>query len=125
MISMSSEDFERRFQHHIEFMLKQQARFDERQAKFDKELAELKETQAVQAQNINRLYESVSAHQKTTSEAIDALITEMREGFNNLIVANEATRGLAENVARLALQTSQRVTELDRRVTNLEENPPG
>jgi uncharacterized coiled-coil protein SlyX len=130
MRHMSSDEFERRFRHHVEYMIEQQARFDERQskfdermAKFDEELAELKETQAVQAENINRLYETVAAHQETTGEAIDALINEMREGFNNLIVANEVTRELAENVARLAVQTTKSVTELERRVTGLEEKP--
>ena|ERR1044072_4352530 len=38
---------------------------------------------------------------------------EMREGFNNLIIANEVTRKLAEDVARLAITTSQRVTNLE------------
>lgn len=32
---------------------------------------------------------------------------ETREGFNNLIIANEVTRKLAEDVARLAISTSQ------------------
>ena len=46
---------------------------------------------------------------------------EMREAINNLIVANEVTRKLAEDVARLNVQTSRRVTGLDQRVTDLEQ----
>jgi ABC-type transporter Mla subunit MlaD len=58
---------------------------------------------------IGQLTETVAA----TQSQIDSLVVEMREGFNNLIVANEVTRKLAEDVARLAIQTSQRVTNLE------------
>jgi hypothetical protein len=44
---------------------------------------------------------------------VEAMREEMREGFNKLIVANEVTRKFAEDVARLAVQTSQRVTNLE------------
>ena|ERR1051325_10805303 len=83
-IHMSSEEIERR----IEFIIEQQA-------KFSADIEQLKEIQAQQAQNIN------------------SLITEMREGFNNLIVANEVTRNLAEEATKLAIQTSQRVTRIE------------
>ena len=39
--------------------------------------------------------------------------TEMREAFNDLIVANEVTRELTQTVARLAIATSRRVTDLE------------
>ncbi len=38
---------------------------------------------------------------------------EVREAIQNLIVANEITRDLAENVARLTVQTSQRATDIE------------
>jgi hypothetical protein len=38
---------------------------------------------------------------------------ETREAINNLIVANEVTRDLAEKVARLAISTSQKVSALE------------
>lgn len=38
---------------------------------------------------------------------------EIREAINNLIVANEVTRSLGEDVARLAINTKQRVTDLE------------
>ena len=38
---------------------------------------------------------------------------EIREAINNLIVANEVTRSLAEDVARIAINTKQRVTDLE------------
>lgn len=46
------------------------------------------------------------------TENVEAMRVEMRDAINNLIVANEVTRDLAEQTARLAIQTSQRVTDL-------------
>ncbi|MFL6212949.1 MAG: hypothetical protein ACJ74J_03545 [Blastocatellia bacterium] len=45
---------------------------------------------------------------------------EIREAINNLIIANEVTRKLAEDVGRLVVQTNRRVTDLDQRVVDLE-----
>ena len=63
----------------------------EQQAKFSVDIELLKEAQ------------------KSLTEAVNILQSEMREGFNNLIAANEVTRKLSEDVARLAIQTSRRV----------------
>lgn len=53
-------------------------------------------------------------------ERLDLVITEMhqgfgemRHGFDNVIIANEVTRKLAEDVGRLAVATSRRVTALE------------
>jgi hypothetical protein len=45
---------------------------------------------------------------------------EMREAINNLIIANEVTRDLAEQAARLAIAVSQRITGIDERIVDLE-----
>ncbi|HKP84529.1 MAG TPA: hypothetical protein VJZ26_00450 [Blastocatellia bacterium] len=121
---MSRDDFEQRFQHHVEFMLEQQARSDER-------LTKLEETQLQQTENINLLVGAVNATQSqvdsiskqvdSLAQQVDSIINEMRDGFNNLIVANEVSRHLAEEATRLTIQTSQRVTGLERRVTDLEQ----
>jgi methyl-accepting chemotaxis protein len=80
------------------------------------DIAELKEVQKQQAANL----ESQSANIDRLTADIDglrdsvaAMRDEMREGFNNLIIANEVTRDLAERVGKLALATSQRVTNLE------------
>ena len=106
---MSSENIERQ----IEFIL-------EHQAKFSEDLDRLKEVQSQQAENISRLTEAVAgmqvqmeADRQETRDTISSMITEMRDGFNNLIIANEVTRKLSEDVARLAVQTAQRVTNLE------------
>ena len=49
---------------------------------------------------------------------------EMRETINNMILANEVTRDLAQKVASLEVQTSQRVTGLEGRVTDIESKLP-
>ena len=107
---MSSDEFEKRFQHHVEFMLEQQARFDER-------LSRLEETQVRQTENINRLVDVVSRMQ----EEMDANRIEIRGAIDQLILGNEVTRDLANKVAALEVQTSQRVTSLERRVNDLEQ----
>lgn len=71
--------------------------FDRMQAQADADRVEMRESfSKVQAQ-------------------ADADRAEMRESINNLIIANEATRKLSEEVAHLASKTSQRVTSLEER----------
>ena len=80
---------------------------------------------------VNRLAETVErdrvenralmeAHRQETREQIQAIREqveayrqETREHINNLIIANEVTRDLADKVASVAVTTSQRVTALE------------
>lgn len=57
--------------------------------------------------------EQLEAYRQETSEQLEAYRQETREHINNLIIANEVTRDLAEKVAKLAITTSQRVTALE------------
>jgi uncharacterized protein YoxC len=50
---------------------------------------------------------------QTLGKIIQDGFNETRESVNNLIIANEVTRELAGEVARLAVKTSQRVTLLE------------
>jgi hypothetical protein len=68
-------------------------------------------------EEMERAIEFLLDHQAKVSADIEQLTAEMREGFNNLIVANEVTRRLAEDVARLAVQNSQRITKLEERTS--------
>ena len=79
------------------------------QARFQTDLELLKESVGGLTERVGELTES----QKRTDSQINALVEEMREGFNNLIVANEVTRDLAAKVGELAMQTSKRVTSLE------------
>jgi hypothetical protein len=60
-----------------------------------------------------RLEAQAEADRRGMRESINGLREEMRDGFNKLILANEVTRDLAQNVARLAIATSQRVTTIE------------
>jgi|SRR5438132_1168200 len=66
--------------------------------------------------NVSKTVNTLSETVNTLSEKTDNIITEMREGFDKLILANEVTRDLAEKVAQLAINTSQRVTTLEGKV---------
>ena len=85
------------------------AELTEGMAELTEGMAELTEVQKQQGENINRLVETVTVIQVEA----EANRVEMREAINNLIIANEGTRKLAEEVARLAIQTKHRVDILE------------
>ena len=109
---MSSENIQRQ----IEFIL-------EHQAKFSEDLELLKEVQSQQAESISELSKvtaSLSETVASTQEHLDSVISEMRDGFNKLILSNEVTRDFANKIASLEVQTSQRMTGLELRVSDIE-----
>lgn len=86
-------------QHQMEFILAQQAAFSS-------DMIELKDRLNKQSDNIDKLAaivlqlaETVETHRGETQEAIDGLI-----------LANEATRDLANKTASLAINVSHRLT---------------
>ena len=109
---MSSENIQRQ----IEFIL-------EHQAKFSEDLEQLKEVQAHQAKNIDKLSKVTTSLSETvaaTQAQLDSVISEMRDGFDKLILSNEITRDFAQKIASLEVQTSQRMTKLEQRVSDIE-----
>jgi uncharacterized phage infection (PIP) family protein YhgE len=116
---MTNEQMERA----IEFLL-------DHHAKFGADIDELRDAQRQQTENIDRLTVDMQTLREVQTEqtrninrltgAVESIITEMRDAINGLIVGNQVTRQLAEDVARLEVQTSQRVTGLERRVSDLE-----
>ncbi|MFL6274262.1 MAG: hypothetical protein ACJ74G_03555 [Blastocatellia bacterium] len=110
---MTNEQMERA----IEFLL-------DHHAKFSADMDELKNVQRQQTENLNRLTTDVQALTENTSvmqSQIDSIITEMRESFDKLILANEVSRHLAEQAIKLSVSVSQRTTGLDQRVTEIEQ----
>src|SRR5687767_14812521 len=79
------------------------------QAKFHSDLELMKEAQQRTGEQIQALTERVD----DIVGAVDVMRLELRESFDNLIVANEVTRNLAEQIGKLAVNTSQRVTKLE------------
>lgn len=112
---MTGEEMERA----IEFLLNHHA-------KVSADIEGLKETQKKTSEDIQALAKNVSRQEAQIGELRESLvemrvtvggvIQEMREGFNNLIIANEVTRNLTEQVAKLAISTSQRVTKLEEKL---------
>ena len=100
------------------------------QARFFSDLEGMREEQQLLGKSQHRLVESqqkaIESQQKTNEqlqtliENVEAMRLEMREAIENLIVANEVTRDLAQQVGHLAINTSQRVSNLKTRVERLE-----
>lgn len=95
------------------------------QAKFHSDLELMKETQQETTAQIKALAENTDAQILALTErvddvvgAVDVMRLELREAFDNLIIANEVTRKLTEDVAKIAIGTSQRVTKLEEQNTN-------
>jgi chromosome segregation ATPase len=116
---MSSDNIQRQ----IEFILEHQAKFSEDIGELRAAIGELKDVQKRQGETVDQIISEMESDRRETRDVLHSVLSEMREGFNNLIVANEATRDLANKVASLEVQTSQRATALEQRVTDLESNP--
>lgn len=114
----------------IEFLLSQNARFNEALDRVREVVERLTEVHVKAADEIQELRatqgKGANDFQLLTGKVLDltdnvsrleaqgeAERQEMRDAINNLIIANEVTRKLSEDVARLTLQTSQRVTALE------------
>lgn len=82
------------------------------QAKFFADIEGLKESQLRLTESQKKTDEQL----QTLTKNVEAMRLEMREAIENLIVANEVTRDLAQQIGQLAINTSQRVTNLEGRV---------
>lgn len=112
---MTNEEVERA----IEFLIHHHAKVSADIGELREAIGELKEVQKQQGENLDRL----TADTQSLTANVEAMRQEMRDSFDKLILANEVTRKLAEDVARLTVQTSQRVTILEHRVDDLEQKP--
>jgi hypothetical protein len=65
------------------------------------------------ATTVDQLSDTIADGFIRTETQIEAGWRETREAIDNLIIANESTRELAQKVATLSLKTSQRVTKLE------------
>ncbi|MFP5264513.1 MAG: hypothetical protein ACLGJB_21715 [Blastocatellia bacterium] len=107
-------------QRQIEFLLEHQAKISADIEQHSEQIRLLTNDVQSLASTIDRIQEQMETDRVDTREVLNSVIAEMREGFNKLILSNEVTRDLASKVASLEVQTSQRVTGLERRVTDLE-----
>ena len=94
--------------------------FIEHHARMSSDIEALKETQERTAVNLESLAESVTrlesqaeVDRREMRERFELMSEEMRDGFNKFVLGNEGTRDLTNQVARLAIPISQRVTVLE------------
>jgi enolase len=112
-MTMTGEEMERA----IEFLLMNQAKnssdiaiLNEAVDKLVKDAAEdRRESRAFRRE----IRQQVEAYRREISQQVEGYRQETQEAINNLMIANEVTRDLAEQAGRLAIATSQRVTALE------------
>lgn len=70
--------------------------------------------------------QGIAENQKETNTQIQALTAnveamrlETREAFDNLIIANESTREFAHEIAKLVVNVSQRLTNVEQKTKDL------
>lgn len=91
----------------------------EHHARISTDIEGLKETQERTAANIESLTRTVVGIAESVSRLeaqAESDRQEMREAIDQLILSNEVTRDLANQIGRLAVATSQRVTALEGRL---------
>lgn len=110
-------------QRQMDFIVRQQAKFSvdiEEMKEFEKRLAATVERMAKEAEIDRRKTNEAITHLNNVvndlSNTVNSIAIEMREGFNNLIIANESTRELASQAAKLAIQTGERMNRLEDRL---------
>ena len=98
---MTGEEMERA----IQFLIEHHARVSTAQDRNTANIAALTRTVVELADSVSRLEVQAESDRNETRNAID-----------RLILSNEATRDLANQIGRLAVATSQRVTALEERL---------
>ena len=86
----------------------------EQQARFSAQLSAQQERFDAQQERLSDQQGRTSADLGALTQLVSGVVEEMREGFNNLILANEVTRELAQQTALLATQNSRRITDLEK-----------
>ena len=93
----------------MDFIVEQQARIDASLELVGERLNQLAARDAA----LSGHQEKLAADVASLVHGVEGFKDEVRVAIQNLIVANEVTRDLAEQVARLSIQTSQRVSDLE------------
>jgi uncharacterized protein YoxC len=87
------------------------SRIEETVFNLSEKVSTLSDKVSTLSETVATLSETVSRHEAQAESDRQ----ETREAINNLIIANEVTRKLSEDVANFALSTNQRVTILENR----------
>ena len=110
------EDKDKREANRMDFIVEQQARIDASLELVGERLNQLAARDGVlsgRQDNLTADVENLTADVASLVHGVEDFKNDVRGAIQNLIVANEVTRDLSEQVARLAIQTSQRVADLE------------
>lgn len=99
---MTGEEMERA----IQFLIKHHAKVSTAQDRTTANIAALTRTVVELAESVSRLEAQAETDRR-----------EIRERFEIVILGNEVTRDLTNQVARMAIETSQRVTVIEAKLT--------
>ena len=69
------------------------------------------------AESVSGLKPQAETDRREMRERFEIVTDEMRDSFNKMIPGNEVTRDLTNQIARLAIETSQRVTVVEGKLT--------
>lgn len=94
---MTNEEFDRRFERHVEWSLQQQAQFDARQVQFDADMEELRAGLAETRKLVDR-----------TAETVSSLTAVTFEGFK---VLSDAQRVTEEQLQKLMAKFDRHISE--------------
>ncbi len=106
----------------IHFILDQQAKnsvdismLKDAQSRTDSHITALTEIVASLTESVRTMEVQFEIDRKEFREVMTAARDEVRDAINNLIIANEVTRDLANKIGELAVNTSKRSTLLEQK----------
>lgn len=106
----------------IHFILDQQAKnsvdismLKDAQTSTDRHITALTDIVASLTESVRTMEVQFELDRKEFREVMAAAKDEVRDAINNLIIANEVTRDLANKIGNLAVNTSKRVTLLEQK----------
>lgn len=106
---MTGEEMERA----IQFLIEHHARVSTAQDRNTANIGALTRTVVELAESVSRLEAQAENDRREMRERFEMVSEEMRDRYNKMILGNEVTRDLANQIGRLAVATSQRVTALE------------
>lgn len=106
---MTGEEMERA----IQFLIEHHARVSTSQDRNTANIGALTRTVVELAESVSRLEAQAENDRREMRERFEMVSEEMRDRYNKMILGNEVTRDLANQIGRLAVATSQRVTALE------------
>jgi len=110
---MTGEEMERA----IQSLIEHHARISTAQDRTSANIEALTQTVIELAESVSGLEAQAETDRREMRERFEIVTDEVRDSFNKMILGNEVTRDLTNQIARLAIETSQRVTVVEGKLT--------